>query len=74
MRSIRIATNMDQMDHSSIRSIRAFFLGSKNVPSSTLEKKDQRLDFFGMIPLGPRNAILPDFDTRTDYEKQLMSD
>ncbi len=27
---------MDQTDHSTIRSIRAFFLGSKNVPSSTL--------------------------------------
>ncbi len=37
MRSIGIATNMDQMDHSTIRSIRAFLLGSNNVPSSRQE-------------------------------------
>ncbi len=35
MRSIRIATNMDQTDHGTIRTIRTFLLGSKKVYSST---------------------------------------
>ncbi len=35
MTSIRIATNMDQTDHSTIRTIRTFLLSSKKVYSST---------------------------------------
>ncbi len=43
MRPIRIATNMDQTDHSTIRSIRAFLLRSYNVTHSTPAKIKHRM-------------------------------
>jgi hypothetical protein len=49
-----------------------YFSGDYFFQTLPTRKKDQ-WPYFLVLFLCPNNAILPNFDTRADYEKQLMS-